>query len=151
MNILFLLLFWSLWFLNFSTRTVLSPLLPIFEKELHISHALAGSIFLFLAVGYTSSLLVSNWVTPRVGFKKSVAIGFIVLIAALLFLMHLLDVYWMVMPSFHRTGPQFSWLDVSAPLGIGAIWLWFVLWRLKAAALLPQHDPGLQYAFRYGP
>ena len=84
MNILFLLLFWSLWFLNFSTRTVLSPLLPIFEKELHITHALAGSIFLFLAVGYTSSLLLSNWITPRIGFKKPIALGFVVLIGALI-------------------------------------------------------------------
>ena len=93
MNILFLLLFWSLWFLNFSTRTVLSPLLPIFEQELHITHALAGSIFLFLAVGYTSSLLVSNWITPRIGFKKSIAIGFIVLIGALLCLVFT-GTYW---------------------------------------------------------
>jgi NNP family nitrate/nitrite transporter-like MFS transporter len=93
MNIPFLLLFWSLWFLNFSTRTVLSPLLPIFEDELHISNALAGSIFLFLAVGYTSSLLVSNWITPRIGFKKSIAIGFIVLIGALLFLVFT-TTYW---------------------------------------------------------
>jgi hypothetical protein len=71
-------------------------------------------------------------------------------LAALLFVMHLVDVYWMVMPSFHRTGPQFSWLDVSAPVGIGAIWLAFVLWRLKAAALVPQQDPGLQFSFHYG-
>jgi len=93
MNILFLLLFWSLWFLNFSTRTVLSPLLPIFEEKLHISHALAGSLFLFLAVGYTSSLLVSNWITPRIGFKKSIAVGFIVLIGALLALVFS-STYW---------------------------------------------------------
>ncbi|MBP1740206.1 MAG: transporter [Deltaproteobacteria bacterium] len=93
MNILFLLLFWSLWFLNFSTRTVLSPLLPIFEKELHISHALAGSIFLFMAVGYTSSLLVSNWITPRIGFKKSIAVGFVVLIGALISLVFT-RTYW---------------------------------------------------------
>jgi NNP family nitrate/nitrite transporter-like MFS transporter len=93
MNILFLLLFWSLWFLNFSTRTVLSPLLPIFEQELHITHALAGSIFLFLAVGYTSSLLISNWITPRIGFKKSIAIGFVVLIGALLCLVFT-GTYW---------------------------------------------------------
>ena len=83
MNVAFLLLFWSLWFLNFSTRTVLSPLLPIFEGELHISHALAGSLFLFLAVGYTCSLLVSNWITPRIGFKHSIAVGLVVLIGAL--------------------------------------------------------------------
>lgn len=81
-----LLLFWSLWFLNFSTRTVLSPLLPIFEKNLDISNALAGSTFLFLALGYTSSLLVAGWLTPRVGFKRSIAVGFGILIAALLFL-----------------------------------------------------------------
>jgi len=93
MNILFLLLFWSLWFLNFSTRTVLSPLLPIFEKELQISHALAGSIFLFMAVGYTSSLLVSNWITPRIGFKKSIAVGFVVLIGALISLVFT-RTYW---------------------------------------------------------
>lgn len=93
MNILFLLLFWSLWFLNFSTRTVLSPLLPIFEEKLHISHALAGSIFLFLAVGYTSSLVVSNWITPRIGFKKSIVLGFLVLIGALLALVFS-STYW---------------------------------------------------------
>jgi len=93
MNIPFLLLFWSLWFLNFSTRTVLAPLLPIFETELHISHALAGSIFLFMAVGYTSSLLVSNWITPRIGFKKSIAIGFMVLIGAL-FALAFTNTYW---------------------------------------------------------
>jgi NNP family nitrate/nitrite transporter-like MFS transporter len=93
MNIPFLLLFWSLWFLNFSTRTVLSPLMPIFEKDLHISHALAGSIFLFMAVGYTSSLLVSNWITPRIGFKRSIAVGFVVLIVALASLV-LTKTYW---------------------------------------------------------
>jgi NNP family nitrate/nitrite transporter-like MFS transporter len=93
MNILFLLLFWSLWFLNFSTRTVLSPLLPIFEEELHITHALAGSVFLFLAVGYTISLLVSNWISPRIGFKKCIAIGFAVLIGALLSLAFM-TTYW---------------------------------------------------------
>jgi NNP family nitrate/nitrite transporter-like MFS transporter len=93
MNILFLLLFWSLWFLNFSTRTVLSPLLPLFEKELDISHTLAGSLFLFMAVGYTSSLLVSNWITPRIGFKKSIAIGFVVIIGALIALVFT-NSYW---------------------------------------------------------
>lgn len=87
-----LLLFWSLWFLNFSTRTVLSPLLPVFEKELGISHALAGSTFLFVALGYTGSLLAAGWITPRAGFKKAIALGFGVLACAL-FVLPFVEIY----------------------------------------------------------
>lgn len=78
-----LLIFWSLWFLNFSSRTILSPLLPIFEKQLGISHALSGSTFLSLAVGYTCSLVVAGWITPRIGYKRSIVGGFFLLTLAL--------------------------------------------------------------------
>ena len=78
-----LLLFWGLWFLNFSSRTVLSPLLPIFEREMGFSYALAGSVFLYLSVGYTGSLVAAGWIVPRIGFKKAIALGFFVLVAAL--------------------------------------------------------------------
>jgi hypothetical protein len=44
MTLLLLLVFWLLWFLNFSSRTMLFPLLPIFQRNLNISHALAGSV-----------------------------------------------------------------------------------------------------------
>ncbi|MFO7461158.1 MAG: MFS transporter [Desulfatiglandales bacterium] len=77
-----LLLFWGLWFLNFSTRTILSPLLPIFEKEMGFGYALAGSLFLYLSLGYTGSLVAAGWIVPRVGFKKAIALGFFILIAA---------------------------------------------------------------------
>jgi NNP family nitrate/nitrite transporter-like MFS transporter len=46
-----------------------------------------------MAVGYTSSLLVSNWITPRIGFKKSIAVGFVVLIGALISLLFT-RTYW---------------------------------------------------------
>ncbi len=78
-----LFVFWFLWFLNFSSRTVLSPLLPIFEQDLGISHALAGSIFFSLSLGYTLSLLVSGWLTVKIGFKRSILLGFSVLAVAM--------------------------------------------------------------------
>ena len=71
-------------------------------------------------------------------------------LAALLFVTNMVDVYWLVMPSFHQKGLAVSWLDFAAPIGVGGLWLSFVLSRLKTAALLPQHDPGLQFAFTYG-
>ena len=71
-------------------------------------------------------------------------------LAAILFLVHIVAVYWLVMPAFHRGGLVISWLDFTAPLGIGGVWLAFFLSRLRAAPLLPQRDPGLIFAFRYG-
>ncbi len=83
MKILFLGLFWSLWFLTFSTRTSLSPLLPVIEDELGLSHALAGGLYLALAVGYTSSLLLSGALAPKIGYKRSILISCVSLAAAL--------------------------------------------------------------------
>jgi NNP family nitrate/nitrite transporter-like MFS transporter len=83
MTLLLLLVFWLLWFLNFSSRAMLSPLLPIFERDLNINHALAGSVFFFLSVGYTLSLLMSGWLTFRIGFKRSIILGVSVMAGAI--------------------------------------------------------------------
>jgi NNP family nitrate/nitrite transporter-like MFS transporter len=83
MTLLLLLVFWFLWFLNFSSRTMLSPLLPIFERKLNITHALAGSVFFFLSLGYTLSLLLSGWLTFKIGFKKSIILGVSVMAVAM--------------------------------------------------------------------
>ena len=83
MKIFFLLLFWSLWYVNFSARTVISPLLPIIEDEFAISHAVAGSIFSFLSVGYTITLLLSGVLSPRIGYKRSIALGLLILMTSL--------------------------------------------------------------------
>src|SRR5438477_615524 len=71
------------------------------------------------------------------------------ILAGLLFAMHIVDTYWLVMPSLHPGGVSISWLDFAVPIGIGGLWLSFFLSRLKAAPLLPQNDPGLQFAFKY--
>jgi len=82
MKIFLLLVFWSLWYFNFSTRIIISPLLPIIEDELVITHAMAGSIFSFLSAGYTISLLLSGFLSPRIGYKRSIVLGFVVLMTA---------------------------------------------------------------------
>ncbi len=106
MKISLLLLFWGLWFLNFSTRTVISPLLPIIEDELAISHALAGSIFSFLSVGYTITLLLSGLLSRRIGYKWSIVLGFAILMTAVFCL------------KYATTYPSFA--AVSLFIGLGA-------------------------------
>jgi NNP family nitrate/nitrite transporter-like MFS transporter len=79
MKILLLVIFWSLWFLNFSVRMSFSPLLPIIEEELAITHAVAGSLFSFMAVGSTISVFMSGWVSKHIGYKRSIIFSFIAL------------------------------------------------------------------------
>jgi MFS transporter, NNP family, nitrate/nitrite transporter len=83
MNIRYLTVFWILWFLTFSTRTALSPLLPVIEEELHLSHALSGGLYLALSVGYTISLLLSGALAPRIGYKRLILIQFVFMAAVL--------------------------------------------------------------------
>ena len=44
-------------------------------------------------------------------------------IAAVVFFAHIVDIYWLVAPSFSTTGIRLHWLDFAAPIGIGGIWL----------------------------
>lgn len=70
-------------------------------------------------------------------------------LAAMLFVMHLVHTYWLVMPALHQNGVVLSWLDFTLPIGVGGLWISFFLWHLKSAPLLPQNDPGMQFAFVY--
>jgi len=79
MKILILFLFWICWFLNFSSRAIISPLLPVIEDELAISHALAGSLFFFTASGFTVANLFSGFLSYRIGYKKSIMLCFAVM------------------------------------------------------------------------
>ena len=83
MNIFVLLLFWGLWYLTFSSRALLSPLLPMIEDELAIGHAFAGGIFFFYSVGAIIALLLSGFLPVRIGYKRSIISCFLVLTAAL--------------------------------------------------------------------
>jgi hypothetical protein len=72
------------------------------------------------------------------------------IIAAVILFMHLVDVFWIVMPAFYRQGPSLHWLDVAAVFGVGGVWLTAVVWQLKGKSLLPLHDPTLQGAAEHG-
>ena len=83
LKIFLLLLFWSLWYLSFSTRTVLSPLLPLIEDNFAISHAYAGSLLFFFSAGYTIAVLLAGLLPHRIGYKRSIISSFMLLIASL--------------------------------------------------------------------
>lgn len=68
------------------------------------------------------------------------------IVAGGVFLVRLLDLFWLVGPEFHGHGFAVHWMDVAAPVGLGGIWLAAFAWQLKGRPLLPLGDPELREA-----
>jgi hypothetical protein len=63
--------------------------------------------------------------------------------------MHLLEVYWLVLPAINPAGVSVSWLDVAPLLMIGGFSLAAACWRARREPALPVGDPYLARALRY--
>jgi NNP family nitrate/nitrite transporter-like MFS transporter len=84
MKLSLLLLFWSLWYLAFSSRAIISPLLPLLQSTLQVSQATAGGLFLFMAGGSTLAVSLAGHIALKIGYKRLILISFSVLAAALI-------------------------------------------------------------------
>jgi NNP family nitrate/nitrite transporter-like MFS transporter len=74
----------SIFLLNFTSRIVFAPLLPKIENNLRLTHGDAGSLFLFLSMGYFISLLGSGHISSRINHNKTIAVSAISVGTALL-------------------------------------------------------------------
>ncbi|HEY6232341.1 MAG TPA: hypothetical protein VIW64_13860 [Pyrinomonadaceae bacterium] len=65
----------------------------------------------------------------------------LVIVAVLILVMRLVDLLWMIAPTF--TGEHFhlSWMDFVAPLAVGGLWLALFARELGRRALIPINDP----------
>jgi NNP family nitrate/nitrite transporter-like MFS transporter len=57
-------------FFSFFCRVIFSPLLPAIEKDLNISHAVGGSFFFFIAIGYSTTMLLSGYLSRLVNHRR---------------------------------------------------------------------------------
>lgn len=74
-------------------------------------------------------------------------------IAIYLILVHAIDVYALVEPNFQKTdNPHFflSWMDITAPIGFGGLWLALFFRNLPDMPLLPLGAPDLKKALNHG-
>ncbi len=70
-------------------------------------------------------------------------------VAAWLLLMHLVDVYWLVIPALEGWGLHLHWTDPFAFLGVLGAMAVFGLWRLEGHAVVPVGDPLFESSIRY--
>ncbi len=95
------------------------------------------SAFLLIFHFFTPFLILfSRWVK-----QKGRAL---VWVAVWMLFMRIVDIYWIVVPTFERTGSPFRLLDVALILALGGIWLSFFFRRLKTTSILPAHDPRIE-------
>jgi hypothetical protein len=65
----------------------------------------------------------------------------LVVIASVIFVTHIIDVWWMLAPSIYQTGFHFSWMATAGLLGVGGIWFGAFLSLLSSKSLIPLNDP----------
>jgi hypothetical protein len=67
-------------------------------------------------------------------------------LALLILIMRVVDVIWLIEPSFNREHFHLSWMDVVAPIAIGGLWIATFAWQLQKRSLVPINDPQLEAA-----
>jgi hypothetical protein len=68
------------------------------------------------------------------------------LLAVLILVMRVVDVIWLVEPSFNREHFHLSWMDLVAPIAMGGLWIATFAWQLQQRRLVPINDPQLEQA-----
>ncbi len=94
----------------------------------------------------TFALILFHFAVPfflLLGRKNKLQAVRLARIAALIVVVHAVDNYWNVEPTFHTHHIYFSWLDAAAPIALGGIWVSLFLRQAARQPLVPLHDPRL--------
>lgn len=63
--------------------------------------------------------------------------------------MHIVDIYWFVMPNVQRGGLAIHWMDLAALLAIGGVYFAVVFFGMCRHPLIPLGDPRLGRSLRF--
>jgi hypothetical protein len=119
--------FFLIWYANLPEETV------FFKARLEGSWQALSILLMAGHFGIPFFYLMGKDVKRR---NATLAIG-----GAWLLLMHLLDIYWQIMPTLHPEGFSPTLLDVSALLAVGGVFVAATSWLMRRQALVPLRDP----------
>jgi len=108
---------------------------PWYFRRLNGGWQWMGVSLVVLHFAVPFALLLSRPLKRRAGALAAVALGVLA--------MRVVDVYWLVAPSFGSDHFAVSWIDFAALIAIGGIWFAFFVSRLARQPLLPLSDPDL--------
>jgi hypothetical protein len=140
----FLLAFVMLWaYLEYSQFLIiwggnLSEEIPWYIRRMQGIWGHVGLLLVLLNFALPFFLLLFRNVKRRTGS--------LLLVAGLVLLMRLVDMYWMVLPAFGGGDARLTWMNILLPFGMGGIWLGYFTWQLQQMPILPVHDPRMEGA-----
>ena len=138
----FLLTFVMLWaYLEFSQFLIiwggnLSAEIPWYLRRMQGTWGRIGLLLVLLNFALPFFLLLFRDVKRRKGS--------LLLVAGLVLLMRVVDMYWMVLPAFGGGNAHLTWMNLLLPFGLGGIWLAYFGWQLQRLPILPVHDPRME-------
>jgi len=74
--------------------------------------------------------------------------GRLLKVCLMMIVIRVVDVYWIIEPSFYNQQLKIHWMDFVTPVAIGGFWLAAFFWQLNSRPLVPLRDPRLQGAPR---
>jgi hypothetical protein len=111
-------------------------------------HRLAGgweSLGLLLVIGHFAlpfALLLSSDLKKNFKMLRAVAV--------LIIVMRIIGVFWETVPEFFPNQIHVSWMDLTAPIGLGGVWVALFLTNLLKRPLIPRNNPNLEEALAHG-
>jgi hypothetical protein len=88
------------------------------------------------------------WTISR-NFKRN--LGRLQIGAGIILVMHVVDMYWFVMPNYliGKDGFSFSWIDLACLCAVGGTYGAFVFYRMTKFSLVPVGDPRLERSLHF--
>ncbi|HEX4004313.1 MAG TPA: hypothetical protein VHX36_16795 [Candidatus Acidoferrales bacterium] len=107
--------------------------IPWYKERAFGGWASVGAVLLLFHFFVPFFLLLQRRVKRRLAVLSRVA--------ALLFLVTILDLYWIIVPSYEVSAPHVHLQDLLGLIGLGGLWIAAFFWQYKKWPLLPLHDP----------
>lgn len=117
------------------------------EETIFFRHRFAGTWAWVSGLLLVGRFLLPFFVLLGRAPKRNLKVMWIA--ASWILFMHLVDMYWLVMPNFHATWVQLHWLDfacVAAVFSVFAIVFWF---RMRKHAIVPVGDMRFEQGLRF--
>tara|TARA_B100000700_G_scaffold307423_1_gene383856 strand:- start:277 stop:1467 length:1191 start_codon:yes stop_codon:yes gene_type:complete len=127
--------FFLIWYANVPEETVW------FAEHFHGSW---NSVAVLLAVGHFAIpflFFMSRHAKRNLPFHCGMALWIVFI--------HIVDVYWLINPTFFKDGFHLQWADITCLIAMGAFYFAFFFKRLNRVNLIPCNDPRLHESLKF--